>query len=103
MKKLFAGAAFAGLICMNIAFGVAAAADGKTLYAESCAGCHGPDAAGRTAPALKGQAAADLMTKLEGYKAGTFGGAKKNIMQGVVKNRTVEDLKAIADYLGTLK
>ncbi len=103
MKKLFGIATIIGLFCLQIASGAGAAADGKTLYGQACAGCHGPDGTGRgAAPALKGQSTEELTTKLDGYKAGTFGGAKKATMTGVVKNRGAEDMKAVVDYIGTL-
>lgn len=79
-----------------------AALDGKTLFANNCAGCHGPEGFGGRAPVLKGQSAADLTRKLDGYRAGTYGGAKKQVMAGVVQKRSSQELNAVAQYLGAL-
>ena len=69
------------------------AEDGKALYAK-CAGCHGPDAAGKPAmkaPALKGKSAADIQKAIDaGGKHAGF------------KSLTADQVKAIADYIGTL-
>lgn len=106
MKKLFGITALTALICMQALYGVSAAGaetmSGKELFTSVCAGCHKADGSGGPAPKLKGQSAADLTAKLQGYKAGTYGGAKKGTMQNVLKNRTPEDIKAVVDYIGTL-
>lgn len=82
----------------------ALAADGAALYKSGCAGCHGMDGSkptGNTTP-LKDLDAATILSLLQGYKAGTQGGAHKEVMQRVVKEHSDEDLKAVADYAGTL-
>lgn len=91
-------------ICLLAAVFFAAqglAADGKSLYAR-CTGCHGADgskkALGSGKP-LKGMKAADLQKALEGYKAKTYGGEKKAMMEGQVKDLSPEDMKALADYI----
>jgi cytochrome c len=94
----------ASLVCLDLAGGTAAAADGKELYAK-CAGCHGADGAkvamGASKP-LKGLSAAEVAKDLAGYKAKTFGGEKKAMMEGVAKGLSDEDIKALADYVATL-
>ena len=72
------------------------AEDGAALYKANCAVCHKPDATGNPAmksPAIKGKTLADV----------------KKAMTSDPKHSTVskklndDQLKAIADYLGTLK
>jgi mono/diheme cytochrome c family protein len=74
-----------------------AAEDGKALYAK-CAGCHGPDAAGKPAmkaPAVKGKTADDINKALTTAPA--------NAKHGSVKSLTPDQVKAIATYLASLK
>lgn len=51
---------------------------------------------------IKGQSAADLLKKLEGYKDGSFGAQRKLVMENVVKQLSDEQLKSLADYASTL-
>lgn len=77
------------------------AADGKSLYAR-CSGCHGADGSKKalgTGVPLKGMKSADLQKAMEGYKAKTYGGDKKAMMEGQVKDLSSEDIKALADYI----
>ncbi len=79
------------------------AADGKALFVK-CAGCHGADGA-KTAlgnKALKGQKAEALAKELSGYKAKTYGGAKKGMMESQVASLSDADLKALAEYISKL-
>jgi mono/diheme cytochrome c family protein len=72
-----------------------AAEDGAALYKANCAMCHGPDAAGKPAmkaPAVKGKTEADIKKAFENPK---HAAAKKKTND--------EQVKAIADYLQTLK
>jgi len=79
--------------------------DGKALYA-SCAGCHGAD--GKTkamgkAEAVAGQSAADLETKLQGYKAGTLNLVGMGmLMKGQVASMSDEEIKAVSEYMAGL-
>ena len=103
MKKM--GIACSALLCL-VAFGVASAdEDASILYKTRCQSCHGAD--GSLAPAkgvvpIKGQNADNLLTMLEGYKNGIFGGAQKRVMEGVVKCLSDEQLKNLAAYVSTL-
>lgn len=79
--------------------------DGKALYAK-CAGCHGADgktkAMGKAHP-LAGQSAADLETKLHGYKAGTLNAVGMGmLMKGQVASLSDEEIKALAGYISGL-
>jgi len=79
--------------------------DGKALFAK-CAGCHGAD--GKTAALGKsaiiaGQTAADLETKIAGYKAGTLNVAGMGaLMKGQVGSFSDADIKAVSSYISGL-
>ena len=99
MKKALLTLAFAGAALL--------AADGKSTYDTSCKSCHGADATqkalGKSAP-LKGMKAADIETSLKGYKAGTL---NKNgmgaAMKGIAEKLSDADMKAVADYVVSIK
>ena len=77
-----------------------AAEDGAAIYKAKCAMCHGPDGAGKSAPALKGislsadQVAAVLTKGAEGKKA-PHGKP--------VAGMTADQASAVAAYVKTLK
>lgn len=97
MKKLLILPAIALLLAS-----AAWAADGEAIYKANCAGCHGADGSKVNGEAaLKGQGADAILKKLQGYVAGTYGGKSKTVMEAVAKKHK-DDLKAIADYAGTL-
>lgn len=112
VKDTAAGAAekvkeAAGAVAATATGAVAAVTgpDGKALYAK-CAGCHGADgktkAMGKAAP-VAGQSAADLETKLAGYKAGTLNSVGMGmLMKGQVASMSDEDIKAVAAYMAGL-
>ena len=80
------------IIVPNLAW---AAEDGAALYKAKCAACHGPDAAGKPAlkaPALKGHDEAAVKKALDTPKHA----AQKKALND-------EQVKAIADYLTSLK
>ena len=76
--------------------------DAAALFAESCARCHGADGGG--APGgitpLREQTAATITQKLEGYKAGTYGGDRKEVMEGVAGELSGEQMAALAGQVG---
>jgi len=79
--------------------------DGKALFAK-CAGCHGADgktaALGKSA-VIAGQSAADLETKIAGYKAGTLNtNGMGALMKGQVSGLSDADTKAITAYISGL-
>jgi len=83
----------------------ATGSDGKALFAK-CAGCHGADgktaALGKSA-VIAGQAAADLETKIAGYKAGTLNTSGMGaLMKGQVAAYSDEDIKAVSAYISGL-
>jgi cytochrome c len=100
MRKL----ALASVLCFAVMAVVAVsgqAADGKALYAK-CSGCHGADgakAALGVGKPLKGLGAEEAAKAMQGYKAKTFGGEKKAIMEAQCANMSAEDIKALAQYI----
>ncbi len=85
--------------------GATGGADGKALFAK-CSSCHGADgktkALGKSA-VIAGQPAADLETKIKGYKAGTRNTAGMGaLMKGQVGSYSDEDIKAVAAYISGL-
>lgn len=79
---------------------------GKAVYAK-CVSCHGAD--GKTkalgkSEIIAGQAAADLEKKLQEYKAGTRNVAGMGmLMKGQAGPLSDEDIKAVAEYISSLK
>ena len=77
---------------------------GKSLYTQKCAACHGEKAEGKASyPKLAGQTKEDLTKKLDGYIDGSFGGAQKVIMAGQAKQLAQSEREAIAEYISTIK
>jgi cytochrome c553 len=79
---------------------------GKAAYAK-CVSCHGADgktkALGKSA-IIAGQSAADLEKKMQEYKAGTRNVAGMGtLMKGQVASLSDEDIKAVAEYISSLK
>ncbi len=79
---------------------------GAAAFAK-CAGCHGAD--GKTkalgkSQVIAGQAKADLVTKINGYKAGTRNVAGMGtLMKGQVAAMDDATIDAVAAYISTLK
>lgn len=72
--------------------------DAKALYAARCAGCHGVDGS----KGLKGKSADYVLTALNGYKAKTYGGAKKAIMEAQAANLADPAVLALAKFVAGL-
>lgn len=101
MKKLLV------VLTIVLCFGVTAAyaVDGGALYKKRCANCHrdGTESSKSGGDVvLKGQSAKEIEMKLTGYQNGTYGGAKKKTMERMVSRFSAEDIKALADYIGSL-
>ena len=79
---------------------------GAAAYAK-CAGCHGAD--GKTkalgkSPVIAGQTKEALVTKINGYKAGTIDVAGMgNLMKGQVATMDDAAIEAVSTYISTLK
>ena len=102
MKKIVI--AFSTALCL-FSFGIAFADDAATLYKTHCQACHGAD--GSRAPTnttliIKGKSSAEVLTMLEGYKDGSFGGKSKQVMTGVVKRLSDDQLKSVSDHVSKL-
>ncbi|MDD3342063.1 MAG: c-type cytochrome [Sulfurospirillaceae bacterium] len=98
MKKLLV---LAAVVCATSIF----AADGASLF-KTCATCHGAKAekaALNKSQIIAGWSADKITAALNGYKAGTYGGALKMTMVGQVKALDDEKIKALATYISTLK
>ncbi|SHO81304.1 Cytochrome C553 (soluble cytochrome f) [hydrothermal vent metagenome] len=81
-------------------------ADGAAAFAK-CAGCHGAkgekSALGKSA-IIAGQDAAKTVEQLKGYKAGTLNThGMGGVMKGQVASLDDAGIKALADYIATLK
>jgi cytochrome c len=98
MKKIVL---LVGLMCATSIF----AADGETLF-KVCATCHGAKAeksALNKSQIIAGWDVAKITAALDGYKAGTYGGALKGTMAAQVKNLDDASIKTLAEYISKLK
>lgn len=101
MKKMFA------VLTLVLCFGVTAAfaVDGAALYKKGCAKCHRDGSESSKAGGdvvLKGQSAAEIEMKFNGYLDGSYGGKKKKTMARLLGKYSPEERKAMADYIGSL-
>jgi len=76
------------------------AADGAATYKAKCAMCHGPEGQGKVGPAVKGTALTadqivDLLTKGDD--------AKKAPHKKPIAGLSADDVKAVADFVKSLK
>ena len=103
MKRLLiACSAVACLFTFGVAF---AEDDAAATFKARCQSCHGADAGRSPSPGIdpiKGRDAAELLKELQGYKDGSFGGDRKQVMQGVVKQLSDEQMKSLADHVSKL-
>ena len=99
MKKIALSLIFVG-------FTTLAMADGAELF-KKCAGCHGANghkkALGKSA-VIAGQSMAKTIKQLKEYRAGTLNLYKMGTaMKGQVDTMSDADIKAVAEYISTLK
>jgi len=88
MKKLLLIALMSGSLFANV---------------NACKGCHGADLAkanimGTSSKSIMSLSKADFVAAIQGYKAGTFGGAKKSLMKA--QANMIPDAAAFADTIG---
>ena len=84
---------------------VAPSVDGKQIFV-ACSGCHGAKGEKKALGVSKvigGWDAAKVEEALKGYKAGTYGGAMKGVMQGQAAKLDDAKIKAVSEYISTLK
>ena len=91
---------------VNKATSTEAKVEAPASYAV-CAGCHGKDgklkALGKSA-VIAGQSKEDIITKMNGYKAGTLNVAGMGaLMKGQVAKLSDADIEALATYISGLK
>ncbi len=82
-----------------------AADNGATLF-KQCAGCHGANAQKKAlgrSEVINTWKSGKIESALNGYKAGTFGGAMKGIMKGQASRLNEKQIKILAKYIPTLK
>ena len=90
MKRIVKTVAIGALFASTSAYAVGTAA---------CAGCHGQyfeKAALGKSKIVKDMSLKDIVTALKGYKAGTYGGAMKQIMVNQVKDLKDSDIEALS-------
>jgi cytochrome c len=104
--KLVSFAAVSALLSMGVA-GNAAAADGAALFkAKTCWSCHGKDAMTPIMPIypkLGGQNADYAFNQMKDIKSGARSNGQSAAMKGVMGLVNEEEMRAIADWLGSLK
>lgn len=88
----------AGLLFASVA--VASDDGGAERYAKSCKSCHGVDGSNAAmSKPLKGMPKEEVKAALLGYKAQTYGGKKKAMMERVAKPLSDEEIEALAAYI----
>ncbi len=73
----------------------------KSLYLK-CAGCHGQEAqlaALGKSKIIKDLTKDEIVTALNGYKDGTYGGVMKGVMKSQVTNLSKEEIEALGEYI----
>ncbi len=91
-----------------VSFGPALAADGKALFADKgCTACHGEDAKTPLQegfPKLAGQSAEYMLNQMKDIKSGArTNGQSVDTMKPVLDDLAEADMKAMAEYLASLK
>jgi mono/diheme cytochrome c family protein len=96
MKKVLTGIAVVAMLCLAGSISRAQdAANGEKTYKAKCAGCHGPDAAGKPAmksPSIKGKTADEIQKVIS-----------TSPKHSSLKSLTADQVKEVAAYLATLK
>jgi cytochrome c len=101
MKNTMIALAAAGLLSFGAAAQAGDATAGQAAYA-TCIGCHGAAAEGGVGPKLAGQAPADIVAKLNAYKAGEQVGPMTSMMAPMAAGLSDADMANIAAYVAGL-
>ncbi|QCU90583.1 c-type cytochrome [Thiomicrorhabdus sediminis] len=101
MKNTVIALAAAGMVSFGAAAQAGDATAGQAAYA-TCIGCHGGAAEGGVGPKLAGQAAADIVAKLQKYKAGEQVGPMTSMMAPMAAGLSDADMENIAAYVAGL-
>ncbi len=94
-----------GLVLVGAMLASSSAMANADLF-KKCAGCHGQHAqkhAMGKSKVINTFTSAEIVTALKGYKAGTYGGAMKGIMQGQASRLSDKDIESLSKYIPTLK
>ena len=96
-----------GTVLLTLSTGAAIAADGAALYkSKTCVACHGKDAKTPimpTYPKIAGQNAGYVLQQMKDIKSGARSNGQSAAMKGVMHLVSDEEMKALADYLASLK
>ncbi len=105
-SKIISFVAVSAVVSMGLA-GNAAAADGAALYqSKTCWSCHGKDANTPIMPVyprLAGQNADYAFNQMKDIKSGARNNGQTAAMKGVMGLVNEEEMRAIADWLASLK
>jgi cytochrome c553 len=101
------------IVCMLLGFSNLIAAEdlenGKTTYLEVCASCHGEygEISNHVIPNILGQYTAYMLTQMAAFLADDPKQARRgvagNLKRSILSELTVQDVKDIVAYLGTIK
>jgi len=83
---------------------VVASVDAKAVFAK-CTACHGQHAEKKAlnkSQIIRGWSSEKIVSALNGYKDGTYGGSMKGVMKAQVSKLTDAEVKAVAKYISTL-
>lgn len=103
----------AAIVCALLLYGNLHAAEdlknGKTVYREVCATCHGEygETSNQVIPNILGQYPAYLLTQMAAFLADDPKQARRgvagNLKRSILSELTVQDVKDIVAYLGSIK
>jgi cytochrome c553 len=79
------------------------ATPGMKIYGQTCVECHGEDGKDVSIAGKAIAGSGGTLAKLTGYKNKTFGGDQKAVMEGNVATLSDEELKAVAEFVDSLK
>lgn len=95
------------LTALTTAISGAALADGAKLYVKkACHGCHGKDGKKTVLPEyprIAGQNVKYLEKQMLDIRSGARGNGNSEVMKGLMTTISDEEIKAIAQYVSTLK